>query len=1266
MRNLKKLLALTLAMVMAFSLMLTANAAVKYDDYTDKDSITDEFTEAVQVLTGLEVMQGDEKGFRPSDKITRAEAAAVIYRAVTGDVTDRQTDLYKDYGTFVDVKSDDWFAGYVGYCQNAGYIKGTSPTTFNPYGQVTGYEVLAMILRAVGYGKNNEFTGSSWQVNVAALSKQLGVTADVVSAHMDQTLNMAAPREVVADLVFMTMTTVPTVTYTPALAYNDKNSITSGTYNATLGQLTFGLWYETEWKAADDWGRPGYSWYQNGARTGWTDINTGKAYIVRESHPLYTGTKTGNLVATIIPDYDYETKEQVRECDVAEALDIDVSDNFDLYVNAKTVTAENYQIVATDTVTKVGGTGRVSEFYYETESKWFTEETNVAVMIDTMLARVTDKHDAKLDPAGHVITPAKLEVTVYDGGVTTNVAAPTMANAQSSRIISKKSSDATNWDDYSKGDYILIHAYTDKTHDNGDDPKWGNNVDRDTQNLKEEAAFRTNKVLDTTKDYPANTLVQGTNAWVLQEADSKQGKQTVTYWNQNKHQVDGTDYNDQICLFLDRAGTVTNTTFTWFFDLYGNLIGIGDAHATTFGVITSVYSAMVQGDADTTGAVKAIANVRYTDGTTGTVQIDRFLMSYNTGDAIPAKNPNSGTLVNKDLRVKGTALTAANTLNLRPVFDTAAHPALSAAWDLTPGATNPSSTVADGPAWLYMSPSTVTNTNAHFTDPAAMHNDAFHVLYDSLFQFSVASDNTVVATEVAGGYGTTGVPTGNTNPNFADKADAVTNSGTAVDAVADSKLFKNLAYISLETDNTAGADAYVYMNNDTQILIRLSATGRTINNYTLETLPGDVDIPTGSMVSWADTDGDNRADYVYIQGANIPSTVTYGLFYYDGGAAQWDAATNTGTIAGYLNGEPETITIKGSSKRDIFTAINASTLNAGTANATAYQGKLYALQFVNGEVNTLMFAKNQQSAAVWGQYILADNDATPVANLTGTVLKLNAGGTAPEVDNVKTGNGTGDNFRVGSANGNPYTQTTEAVYYHDTNSSTGTATSLNYVVRSGGNWIEVRTGGTLPTAVADTTYWLAPNVKIYGELDWLNRDWECYVTMVYDAANANAVTEIYITHDPDITPDSPTTAVTGANAYTVPAGTTQASLATILGAGTRDIAVYSPKVNNPTGMPGLASSAPAADLLYFPFSVAAADAGTATLEIRNAADNSLVFSGSMPAAAGNRCCVIDMTGKTTTPADLDPGMPMSSGIVYNFQVVAGTGTILSIGSFSIG
>ena len=39
------------------------------------------------------------------------------------------------------------------------YIKGFTPDTFGPYKQVTGYQVLAMILRAVGYDENNEYTG---------------------------------------------------------------------------------------------------------------------------------------------------------------------------------------------------------------------------------------------------------------------------------------------------------------------------------------------------------------------------------------------------------------------------------------------------------------------------------------------------------------------------------------------------------------------------------------------------------------------------------------------------------------------------------------------------------------------------------------------------------------------------------------------------------------------------------------------------------------------------------------------------------------------------------------------------------------------------------------------------------------------------------------------------------------------------------------------------------------------------------------------------
>ena len=73
MRNLKKFLALVLALMMTFSLMVTANAAIDTNAaVTDKDSITEEFKEAVAVLNGLKIITGYEDGtFRPDKIISR-------------------------------------------------------------------------------------------------------------------------------------------------------------------------------------------------------------------------------------------------------------------------------------------------------------------------------------------------------------------------------------------------------------------------------------------------------------------------------------------------------------------------------------------------------------------------------------------------------------------------------------------------------------------------------------------------------------------------------------------------------------------------------------------------------------------------------------------------------------------------------------------------------------------------------------------------------------------------------------------------------------------------------------------------------------------------------------------------------------------------------------------------------------------------------------------------------------------------------------------
>ena len=195
MRNLKKILAMVLALVMSLSLMATAGAA----DFTDASSINEKYETAIEVLEGLGVFKGYQDGtFQPQGSITRAETAAIIYRIVTGDVKDEQVGIYADYNLFTDVPSTSWFAGYVNYCANAEYIKGVGGGKFNPNAQVTGYAALAMILRAIGYTANGGFTGSDWEVQTARTAEARKITKNILTG----TLGQDANRETVAEILF--------------------------------------------------------------------------------------------------------------------------------------------------------------------------------------------------------------------------------------------------------------------------------------------------------------------------------------------------------------------------------------------------------------------------------------------------------------------------------------------------------------------------------------------------------------------------------------------------------------------------------------------------------------------------------------------------------------------------------------------------------------------------------------------------------------------------------------------------------------------------------------------------------------------------------------------------------------------------------------------------------------------------------------------------------------------------------------------------------
>ena len=144
----KKLLAMVLALVMTLSLAVSANA------FKDDKSISDDYAEAVAVLNGMGVFKGyEDNSFKPQGDITRAEVSAIVYRVYTQDVKDAKASMYATYNKFSDMAGAGWAQGYIGYCANAELVKGYPDGTSKPSGKVTGYEVLAMIFRAVGYDK---------------------------------------------------------------------------------------------------------------------------------------------------------------------------------------------------------------------------------------------------------------------------------------------------------------------------------------------------------------------------------------------------------------------------------------------------------------------------------------------------------------------------------------------------------------------------------------------------------------------------------------------------------------------------------------------------------------------------------------------------------------------------------------------------------------------------------------------------------------------------------------------------------------------------------------------------------------------------------------------------------------------------------------------------------------------------------------------------------------------------------------------------------
>ena len=270
---------------------------------------------------------------------------------------------------FKDDKSiSDDYAEAVAVLNGMGVFKGYPDGTFKPSGKVTGYEVLAMILRAVGYDKNNEFSGADWALHVAQTAQQLGVLDNVAKT---TDLNAPASRELVAELLFQGIQKAQ-VTYTPAFGYVTDKVI--GTKTNSLGEKNFKL---ASAVASDKWGRPATKW-------------------------TYT---TGDKATTFVEKPDLTYTKAVAECDVAHDLDLSADTAYTLYVNGQKQ-AMTYTVNLTDTKTKMGEQGRLTEVYDMGSAGYRFAEIN------TYLAKVTKVTAASTDRNGHV-TDATVDRKVY-------------------------------------------------------------------------------------------------------------------------------------------------------------------------------------------------------------------------------------------------------------------------------------------------------------------------------------------------------------------------------------------------------------------------------------------------------------------------------------------------------------------------------------------------------------------------------------------------------------------------------------------------------------------------------------------------------------------------------------------------------------------------------------------------------------------------------------------------------------------------------------
>lgn len=590
MKNLKKVLALVLAVVMIMGVVTVASAKT----YKDADAEAfKNYADAIDALSSLKILDGfEDETFKADGTLTRAQAAkivAIVHNAATnGRIQSDIADLYSNaQNPFVDCNTS-WALPYINYCRITGLADGMTATTYAPKREVTGVQFLKLMLTTLNFDTAKEgYTGTGWDINVLNRANEIGLTAG-----LEDGWKAIAPikRGEAAQVLYNALTA-----YLVEYGQKVKNTVVNTTGNGKLyytgsfisneqvaksGFMLGAKMGITIERATDKFRRPGYAWsygswsafYMDKPLNSYTTAVTACTILKNDIGIGETSMTPVALNGYYKADTTGDTKASVLKVDgktVANtALNYFAVDGFKFtdvtLVHDRNKACQN--IGGTKwTNAQFGGQGDLTQVFK-------TEDGYVITVIHTFLAEV--KSVTKNNKYSHA-TPESATVNVWMQNAKEAAAfnndppyTPYEPNPETAQV------KAVTNVDYAAGTKVLVNLTLKKDEATNYTYyySWGDG-----------------------KDSAAATIVAA--------ADSKTGKLTgasnAAY--AESVSIDGTKYPGACRFVLGEDGAMMfanyGKNFTFYFDTYGNVIGCTEpTTAASYVVMNKIYAEHTGGD----------------------------------------------------------------------------------------------------------------------------------------------------------------------------------------------------------------------------------------------------------------------------------------------------------------------------------------------------------------------------------------------------------------------------------------------------------------------------------------------------------------------------------------------------------------------------------------------------------------------------------------------------------------------------------------------